>query len=216
MKINIWKTLYFNFRYFPLKTAVRLPFLIYRRSELYKLKGRIIIDGPVKTGMVKFGVHGLGTQDLLYSRTMLALWGTLIVKGKTRIGRGSKISVGGNATLTLGEGFNITGDSEIICEKAITFGRQCLLSWNILLMDTDYHHILDDDGQSINPPKPITIGNNVWIGCRTTILKGVSLPDNTVVAATSTITRSVAESNCIVAGHGKSIEILRRNVSWKE
>ena len=63
-KVNLWKTFYFNFHYFPFKTSIRMPIFIYWRSELYKMKGRIVIDAPVSTGMVKFGSHGLGTQDL--------------------------------------------------------------------------------------------------------------------------------------------------------
>ena len=214
-KVNLWKTVYFNFHYFPLKTAIRLPIFIYWRSELYKMEGKIVIETPVKTGMIRFGGHGLGTQDLLYSRTMWEVMGTVLFKGNASIGRGSKISVGENAMLTLGEDFQITGNSEIICQKKITFGSQCLLSWDILLMDTDFHYIFDDKENFINSPRPITIGNHVWIGCRNTILKGVSIADDVIISANSTITRNVEETNCIIGGHGKSVEIIKRNINWK-
>lgn len=92
-KVNLWKTFYFNFHYFPFKTSIRMPIFIYWRSELYKMKGRIVIDAPVSTGMVKFGSHGLRTQDLLYSKTMWEVSGTLCIKGKASLGRGSKISI---------------------------------------------------------------------------------------------------------------------------
>ncbi|MDE5572130.1 MAG: acyltransferase, partial [Prevotella sp.] len=191
-KVNLWKTLYFNLHYFPFLTAIRMPVLIYWRSELYKRKGRIVIDAPyVYTGMLKFGPHGLGTQDVLYSRTMWEVSGTLVIKGKANIGCGSKVSVGKDATLTLGENFIITGNTEIICQKEISFGKRCLLSWDILIMDTDFRHILNTDDTIINVPKKISIGNNVWIGCRNTILKGVSIADNNVVGAKSTINRDV-------------------------
>lgn len=214
-KVNLWKTIYFNFHYFPFKTAIRMPIFIYWRSELYKMKGRIIIDIPVYTGMVKFGAHKLGTQDLLYSRTMWEVSGTLVIKGKANIGRGSKISIGKDATLTLGENFVITGNTEIICQKEISFGKHCLLSWDILIMDTDFHHILNTNDIITNVPKAISIGNNVWIGCRNTILKGVSIADNNIISANSTITRDVTEPNCVIGGHGKSVEIIKKNVSWK-
>ena len=214
-KVNPWKTLYFNFHYFPLKIAIRIPIFIYWRTFLYKMSGRIIIDAPLSTGMVKLGQHGLGTQDPYFSRTMWESDGIVIIKGKTFIGRGTKISVGKNATLTLGENFTTTGNSEIVCKKEIGFGNDCLLSWDILIMDTDFHNILDENGQIINEPKPIVIGNHVWIGCRNTILKGVSIADNIIISANSTITRSVEESNCIFGGHGKSAEIIKHNIDWK-
>ena len=215
MKVNPWKTVYFNFHYFPLKTAIRMPVFIYWRSELYKMHGRIVIDAPIKTGMVKFGSHEVGTQDLLYSRTMWEVMGTLVIKGKASIGRGSKISVGENAIMTLGDDFMITGNSELICQKEITFGNQCLLSWDILLMDTDFHYVLNEENKIINEPKPIIIGNHVWIGCRNTILKGVTIGDNNIISANSTITRSFKDNNCVIGGHGKSMEVIKRGVSWK-
>ena len=214
-KVNLWKTLYFNFHYFPFKTAIHIPVFIYRRSDLYQMGGKIVIDAPVSTGMIRFGSHGLGTQDLLYSRTMWDVSGTLVIKGDAIIGRGSKISIGKGATLTLGGHFIITGNSEIICQKGITFGERCLLSWDILIMDSDFHHVTNAEGQIINSPKPITFGNHVWIGCRNTILKGVSIADNTIISANSTITRSVTEPNCVIGGHGKSLEIIKKNVNWK-
>lgn len=214
-EVNIWKTVYFNIHYFPFKTAVCMPVFVYRRSELFKMKGNIILNAPAKPGLVKFGSHGLGTQDLLYSRTMWEVYGTLIINGNVCIGRGSKISIGNNATLTLGRNFMITGNSEIICQKSITFGDDCLLSWDILIMDTDFHHVLDDKGNSINSPKPIKIGNHVWIGCRNTILKGVTIADHNIVSANSTITKSLLESGCVIGGHGKSVGILKRGIDWK-
>ena len=81
-EVNPWKTIYFNFHYFPFDTAIRMPFFIYWRSRLYLMKGEIIIDAPIKTGMVKFGRRGLGTQEVLYPRTIWQVMGTVVVKGK--------------------------------------------------------------------------------------------------------------------------------------
>ena len=213
--LNILKTIYFNFHYFPFKTAIKIPIYIYRRSELYKMQGKIEIDAPVATGMVDFGSHCLG-QDLLYSRTMWEVAGTLIIKGKTSIGRGSKISIGIGAVLTLGCDFKITGDTQIICQKSISFGNDCLLSWDILIMDTDFHNVYDEKGEIINSPRPITIGDHVWIGCRNTILKGVYIASESIISANSTITKSFHESNCIIGGQGKSAYIIKRGINWEE
>ena len=68
--ISFLKTIYFNFHYFPIKTAVRIPFVIYRRTKLYRMNGEIIFEAPVCTGMVKFGRRVMGTQDNTYSRTI--------------------------------------------------------------------------------------------------------------------------------------------------
>lgn len=193
-----------------------MPFFIYKRTELYKMQGKITLEVPAKPGLVKFGSHGLGTQDLLYSRTMWEVMGTLVIKGKASIGRGSKISIGKDASLTLGDNFMITGNSEIICQKEVTFGSDCLLSWDILIMDTDFHKVLNKEGKVTNHPKPINIGNHVWIGCRNTILKGVTIADNIIISANSTITKSINESDCVVGGHGNTATVIKREIGWEQ
>lgn len=214
-RVNWGKTVFFNLKYLPLKTAIRLPVFIYNRTDLYKTAGKIVLNVPPQPGMVKIGPHGLGTQDVTYSRTMWDVSGTLVVNGRADIGRGCRISIGKEGVLTLGKDFTVTGQSAIICQKEISFGDDCLLSWDILMMDTDFHHIIDACGNSINQPRPIHIGNHVWIGCRNTILKGVSVADDVVISANSTITKSVTESHCVVGGTGKDAVVLKKDISWK-
>lgn len=48
-------------------------------------------------------------------------------------------------------------------------------------------------------PAPIRIGNNVWLGANVTVLPGVTIGDNAVVAAGAVVTKDVPE-NMIVAG----------------
>ena len=47
--------------------------------------------------------------------------------------------------------------------------------------------------------KPITVGNNVWIGAGSTILAGVEIGDNTVIGAGSVVTRSIP-ANVVAVG----------------
>ena len=65
---------------------------------------------------------------------------------------------------------------------------------------------------SSSNPKKIIIGSNVWIGCRSLILKGVELKNNTIVAAASVISHSNTEENSII----NSNRIIKNNVIWKE
>ena len=46
---------------------------------------------------------------------------------------------------------------------------------------------------------PVKIGNNVWIGSYCTILKGVNIGDNSIIATHSVITKDVLP-NCVYAG----------------
>lgn len=48
-------------------------------------------------------------------------------------------------------------------------------------------------------PAPIVVGRNVWIGSNSTILQGVTIGDNSIIAAGSVVTKDVP-ANAIVAG----------------
>lgn len=110
----------------------------------------------------------------------------------------------------MGDNFTISSNSEIICKTRIEIGNDCLLSWHILIMDSDMHKIFQY-GKYINPAKPIIIGNHVWIGCRSSILKGVRIADNTVIASNSVITNSWESDGCIISSN----RILKQNISWE-
>ena len=60
-EVNLWKTLWFNLHYFPLKVALRLPVMVYKRTIVSVAKGSIVLDAPVKTGMVLLGVNNNGS-----------------------------------------------------------------------------------------------------------------------------------------------------------
>lgn len=80
---------------------------------------------------------------------------------------------------------------------------------------SDQHAVIDVNNNVLNPPKAISIGNHVWIGCRSTILKGVCIADDNIVAANSTVTKSFTNNNSIIGGHGKNVEVIKNNINWR-
>lgn len=208
--INL-KTIYFNLKYFPLRVAMKLPVLVSRHVTLKKLKGSIQLQGPVVTGQVRIGYNDVSLFDRRRSKTMLELDGVVTFRGKALIGHGSRISVAPTGRLTFGADFEITAQSSIVCYHEIEFGADCLLSWDILLMDTDLHPIYNSAGACINAPRKITLGDHVWVGCRTTILKGSNIASGSVVAAGSTISGKLAQSNSIYGSN----RILKEDIHWK-
>ena len=213
MSLNILKTLYVNFYYFPFKIAVRFPVFIYKNVNINKIGGgKITINTPVKSGILTIGRRNIGTLDHEYVRSIWEVRGEIILDGKVELGSGCRISVASGAVLRLGNNFSMTGNSSIICQKEISFGNDCLLSWEILIMDSDFHKIFNMQNEIINLPSPVHIGNHVWIGCRSTILKGVNIPDNSVVAAGSVMTKSFSESYSIYGGNNLR---LKNNINWK-
>lgn len=209
--LSLPKTLRFNFHYFPLKTALKLPVFVSHRTFLRELHGKIVLPEKVNTAMIKIGFGDVGHYDRKRSRSIWQVSGTVAFGGKASIGHGSKLSVRGN--LTLGADFNMTAESTIVCAHQISFGNDCLLSWDILIMDTDEHPIINQDGIRTNPDKPILVGNHVWIGCKCTLLKGTEIPNNAIVAAGTLLTSAFSGENQVIGGNPPAV--LKSDVRWE-
>lgn len=149
--------------------------------------------------------------DYRYSRTMLQVDGSLSVRGKVKIGKGTRLIVTGD--LDLGANFIATGDNTIICEKQMSIGNDCMFAWESVVMDTDQHLIFDQAGDQINIVDRVAIGNNVWLGARCFVLKNSVIEDGCIVAANTTVTRSSAEKHVIIAGAPS--KKIKEGVHWQ-
>ena len=208
---SIPKTLRFNFHYFPFKTAIKCPVMVSKRVYLRELHGKVTIPENAETASIKIGFGDVGHYDRKRSRSIWQVSGEVVFKGKASIGHGSKVSVRGR--LELGDGFNITAESTVVCAKEIRFGNDCLVSWDVLVMDTDEHPIYNKEGERINEDRTIIVGNHVWIGCKCMLLKGAELPENTILAAGTDLRSAFHGEEQIIGGNPPSI--LKREVNWE-
>lgn len=208
-ELSIVKTLIFNIGYFGLK-GLRLPVLVSKNVKLNVLRGSIIIN-KYSFGIVKIGFNGAGICDSKYQRAIWHVEGKITFEGKCIISSGVKIGCAKDARIVFGDNVTINVNSEIICQNNIKLNNNAMISWDVLIMDSDFHRMGNIGGVNIHlPEKPINIGQNAWIGCRAVILKGVNLPDGSIVAANSTISKSYEENNILINSNG----IKRRNIVW--
>ena len=208
---SIPKTLRFNLHYFPFRTALKLPVVVSHRTYLRELHGKVTLPEKVERAMIKIGFGDVGHYDRKRSRTIWQVSGEVDFLGKASIGHGSKISVRGH--LYLGPDFNMTAESTIVCAKEIRFGRDCLLSRDILVMDTDEHPLYNKENERINPDKAILVGDHVWIGCKCGLLKGAEVPSDTVVAAGTLLNSSFTGEHQVIGGNPPSV--LKRDIDWE-
>lgn len=89
--------------------------------------------------------------------------------------------------LVIGDGSVLDAGVELIAWTRVTVGRNCYLGWDVLVMDTDLHGT--GDRPVVN--RPVAIGNNVRIGARAMILKGVAIGDGAIIHPGSIVTRDV-------------------------
>ena len=132
------------------------------------------------------------------------------VGDKVFLHRHAKLSVYGtdnDSTLKIGSNTAIGDRTEIHAGKEITIGDDSLISWDCCIMDRDYHKLMSD--REIYAP--VHIGNNVWIGARVLILKGVTIGDGAVIAAGSGVTKDVPPK---ARAAGNPARIIKEEVYW--
>lgn len=134
---------------------------------------------------------------------------TLSVLGKFYFYTGCKVVIRENAKLILGNGSFINVDSKIYCKEKIEIGEDTFIGEEVIIRDTDEHSVIRKNYKNT---KPIKIGNHVWIGMRSMILKGVTIGDGVIIAAGSIVTKDIP-NNCLVAGN--PARIIKRNIDWK-
>jgi acetyltransferase-like isoleucine patch superfamily enzyme len=100
---------------------------------------------------------------------------------------GVRLEVGPVGTIRIGKGTYINRNSVVVAETLVDIGRNCRIAWDVVIMDSDLHPLPDGRPDA----RPVTIEENVWIGCRSIILKGVRIGTGAVVAAGAVVTKDV-------------------------
>jgi len=168
---------YFKLRYphiiFPLKITFNgLPLFRFSNSSKVVLSESLIFTSNPKINLV-----GLSKRCSIY--------------------------VGDDAKLHIGKNSGFSGVS-IYCKKNIYIGENVNLGGNVMIWDTDFHPLDYQDRRIHNETKisskPIHIGDDVFVGANSIILKGVNIGDRSVIGAGSVVSKNVP-SDQIWAGN---------------
>lgn len=125
-----------------------------------------------------------------------------------RLRDGAKIRVRDKALCVIGDNTSINTNNMIVCHELVAIGDNCQFSPNVQVYDHDHDfRVTGGLGAMKYKTSPIRIGNNVWIGANTVILRGTEIGDNCVIGA-----------GCIVKGvvpAGSVIVQKRTTEIWK-
>ena len=99
--------------------------------------------------------------------------------------------------ITLGKGVFINEGCCFQDQGGIEIGDNALIGKQVVI--ATLNHDLNPEKRKNMLPAPVKIGNNVWIGAHATILAGVTIGDNAVVAAGAVVTKDVP-ANTVVGG----------------
>ena len=196
--LGLPKTLIFNFRYLPFSQACRLPVLVSHRVRLVKLGGTLQVAGQ-RFGSVRLGMPDV---DVFPGAGRPSIWR---VEGNVRLGNdvriGPGISIVCTGELDIGDHVLMNARVTIFCAKQVVIARDTLISWDVTLVDNDFHALNDANGQCINPPAPIVIGERGWIGFNAIIAKDTKLAPGTVIGAGAVVRGTFEQPDCVLTGN---------------
>ena len=98
------------------------------------------------------------------------------------------------AKIIIGNHVGMSGVS-IVSNNSVTIGNHVLIGANCQIGDRDGH-----SNRYQSSPTPITIEDYVWLGMNVTVLKGVTIGENTIIGANSVVTKDIP-ANCIAVGN---------------
>ena len=123
---------------------------------------------------------------------------------------------GDKSTLNIGDCFTVQGGKIILGGESgtkVTIGNDCMFAGEVYIKSSDSHTVYDNSTQeAINIPDAVHIGNHVWLGYGVSVLKNSMIPDNSVVAARSVVSKKFDEHNVVLAG--VPAKVVKKNINW--
>lgn len=210
MQIALLKSLFFNLKHFGIK-GLKMPILFAKKCKV-RVKGEVRLES-FGSNTVKIGFGGSeGIVEKRYSHFSVAKGATVIFRGKAGISAGNSIRVD-KGTLILGKNFSTNKNCFIACSKGVTIGDDVTLGWDVNIRDNDGHTIIDGQTGERSESREVTIGNHVWLCAYTDVLKGSVVPDESVVAYRSLVTKAFDQPHSLIGG--APAKLLKENIRWE-
>ena len=136
----------------------------------------------------------------------------LVIDGDFIMGDGNSIFVEDGAELFLGgkrfeSATGISGKSRIMVRRKMHIGYDCVIAWNVVITDCDWHEI---EGKAFQ--EDVFIADHVWIAANTSILKGSTIGNGSVIAAHTLVSGQRIPDKSLVAGN--PLKIVATDVIW--
>jgi acetyltransferase-like isoleucine patch superfamily enzyme len=143
----------------------------------------------------------------------LRVYGTLVFEGDITVNSSARcnpvgklnrtfIRVDKKASLVIGHNCRIS-NTTIICQQNISIGKNVMIGGGTEIYDTDFHSLKAEErirDEVKGKKASVTIGDNVFIGTNTMVLKGSAIGDNVVIGANSVVS-GILESNSVYVGN---------------
>lgn len=166
-------------------------------------KNQILIGDNFKNSGT-FKIRIIGSNNLIIIGNDVQIVSKLIIYNQDN-SKDCKISIGNKTSFFKTE--ILTSDHS----SSITIGDDCMFSCDTIVYNTDGHSIFQD-GRLINCAKDLIIGNHVWCGWSSSILKNSYISDGCVVAKGAIVSGKFIDKNVIIAG--VPAKVIKENIEW--
>ena len=130
------------------------------------------------------------------------VWGSPVVHNEGRLLIGERVrivstiapvelAVGKEGCLEIQDGVYINCGCSIAATTSIVIGKNCSIGSHVTMMDNDFHRIEPERRNELPPSAPIVLEENVWIGVRAIVLRGVRIGAHSVIGAGSVVVHDV-------------------------
>jgi len=209
--VNWIKTLRFNFKKFPYSVAKKLPVIFYGKVKFTSISGEIIIEGPIKRGMIGFGQS---FERMSKSRGVaeIKIDGTLVFKNNAHFGKDVLLHVDEGAYCEFGYMACLGSSVKLICSDSVILGDWAGIGYESQIVDTNSHPMMDTSSGEYYPMSgPIAIGNYNSFSNRISIMPNTKTPDHCVVASNSLCNKDYTSLGNYVLLGGIPAKLIKDN-----
>lgn len=195
--IDVFKTIYLNFKVFPSGIARKLPIYVGKHVDINEIyRGCIEFQKGVnvKRGMVSFGISPIPmiSDKGLYTLLRISPQAKLVFGENIKIYSGCSVIVTYRGVMSIGSDFLMNQKSRLYCANSVSIGPHCSIGWETQIYDSNFHFLYDSINHRIdNAMGEVSLGHNVWIGNRCTVSKGASIPDYAIIGSNSLVSKKL-------------------------
>jgi len=142
----------------------------------------------------------VGKLPRVYGRPHITNLGEIFIGDKFRFFSNtvtSEMVAHPGGRIEIGSGVFLNYGASLSAHRLVRIGDGCQIGSYACMMDNDYHRV--EDRSKPGESRPIVLGENVWLGVRVIVLKGVTIGDNAVIGAGSVVTKDIP-ANSLAAG----------------
>jgi acetyltransferase-like isoleucine patch superfamily enzyme len=192
--------------------GVRIPVIrpvygtVYALTQLYGISWHFVANLLYREPMFRYRCARVGRRVHLEGAPPLIVGNGRIELGDDcTIGSPCTWDVSANAEFIVGDRVSLNYRNIVSAIQSVRIGDDTLIAGDVAIFDNTNHPVspsrrLAGAGVSPSEVAPVVIGRNVWIGIGCIVMRGVTIGDNSVVAAGSVVTKSVP-ANTLVAGN---------------